>query len=313
MERLSEVLGGPSIWVKRDDCTGLAGGGNKVRKLEYLMAEARDAGADCVITAGEVQSNHARQTAAAAARAGLECHLLLVEIAALADDDFHNNGNVLLDRLHGARVQLHPEGTDVEGGAKDLADRMGAAGRRPYVVPIGGSSPLGALGYVNCAVELVAQARQLDLRMDSLIVATGSAGTQAGLLAGLQLTGEDLAVLGMCVSRDAHEQEQRVHELASRTMALLELADPLPRSTVRANSDYVGEGFGLPTPEMIEAVTLAARTEGLLLDPAYTGKAMAGLVDLVRRGTFDDNDNLVFLHTGGSPALFACRSFFDSS
>ena len=311
LPRLSEALGGPSIWVKRDDCTGLGGGGNKTRKLEFLMASARQQGADTVITPGAVQSNHARQTAAAAARLGMDCHLLLEDIAADADRDYRGSGNILLDRIFDAHVHHVPSNTDLDLAAESLAHELRETGRVPYFIPTGGSSPLGSLGYVDCALELMGQAKQRQLSIDHLILAAGSAGTQAGLLAGLHLEESKISVLGVCVSRSAEEQERKVGMLCDQILALLKCKRALPPEAVRANGDYVGQGYGLATRGMIEAVALAARSEGLLLDPVYTGKAMAGLVDLVHEGKFNDDENVVFLHTGGSPALFAYRSTFD--
>lgn len=311
LPRLSATLGGPSIWVKRDDCTGLGEGGNKTRKLEFLMAAARQNGADTVITPGAVQSNHARQSAAAAAKLGMSCHLLLENIAADTDRDYRGSGNILLDRIFDAHLHYFPSDTDLDLAAKSLAAELRENGRVPYVIPTGGSSALGALGYVGCAVELMEQAKEQKLSIDQLLLATGSAGTQAGLLAGLHLHGSKISVLGMCVSRSAEEQEKKIETLCAETLELLECERDLPREAVRANGDYVGQGYGLPTVAMIEAVALTASREGLLLDPVYTGKAMAGLVDLVRNGEFSADDNLVFLHTGGTPALFGYRSTFD--
>ena len=311
LPRLSEALGGPRLWVKRDDCTGLGGGGNKTRKLEFLMAAARQQGADTVITPGAVQSNHARQTAAAAARLGMSCHLLLEDIAAGADRDYRGNGNVLLDRMFDAHLHDFPSGTDLDLAAESVAGALRETGSVPYLIPVGGSNALGALGYVVCAFELLEQAKERSLTIDHLVLATGSAGTQAGLLAGLHVQESDTPVLGICVSRSAEDQERNVAMLCAETLELLECKRALPGGAVRANGDYVGQGYGLPTRDMIKAVALTASSEGLLLDPVYTGKAMAGLVDLVRRGEFQDDANVVFLHTGGSPALFAYRSSFD--
>ena len=311
LPRLSEALGGPRIWVKRDDCTGLGGGGNKTRKLEFLMAAARKHGADTVITLGAVQSNHTRQTAAAAARLGMGCHLLLESIDADTDRDYRSSGNVFLDRVLNAQLHHLPSGTDLDVAAESLAAELRESGRVPYLIPVGGSNALGALGYVACAMELTAQAKEQKLTIHHVLLATGSAGTQAGLLAGLHLQASKIAVLGICVSRSAKEQEHKVGVLCDEVLELLECRRPLPRDAVRANGDYVGQGYGLPTRGMIKAVALAASSEGLLLDPVYTGKAMAGLVDLVEKGKFGADDNVVFLHTGGSPALFAYRSIFD--
>jgi L-cysteate sulfo-lyase len=299
------------MWVKRDDCTGLGGGGNKVRKLEFLMAAARQQEADTVITAGAVQSNHARLTAAAAAKLGMACHLLLEDIAADTDRDYRGNGNVLLDRIYGAQLHHLPNGSDLDLATESLLDELRETGNNPFVIAGGGSTALGALGYVDCAFELVAQAGKQKLAIDHVVHATGSGGTQAGLLAGLHIQKSLIGVLGICTSRSAEEQEKKVATLCDETLELLACTRPLPREAIKTNADYVGQGDGIPTGGMIKAVSLAARSEGLLLDPVYTGKAMAGLVDLVGQGRFSSDDNIVFLHTGGSQTLFGYRSTFD--
>jgi L-cysteate sulfo-lyase len=304
MDRLTQLLGGPRLWIKRDDCTGLSTGGNKTRKLEFLMAEAVARKADVVITQGATQSNHARQTAAAAARLGMHCHILLEDRTAFTDAPYTDNGNVLLDRLHGATVERRPGGANMQAEMEAVAAQMAQAGRRPYVIPGGGSTPLGALGYANAALELLNQSTQAGLRIDVLVHATGSAGTQAGLVAGLQAMNSGVELLGIGVRAPREKQEGMVYDLACRTWSLLGLRGELPRASVQANCDYVGGGYGLPTPGMVEAVSLLARTEGILLDPVYSGKGMAGLIDLVRKGRFNRDQNIVFLHTGGSAALF---------
>lgn len=312
MDRLSDHLGGPRLWVKRDDCTGLATGGNKTRKLEFLIADALERGADCVVTQGATQSNHARQTAAAAARAGLACHILLENRTGSEDPQYRGNGNVLLDRLLGATVEHRPGGADMPAELEAAADALRAEGRAPYVIPGGGSNPVGALGYVACASELLGQAAATDLRIDALVHATGSSGTQAGLVAGLVALGSDLDLLGIGVRATREKQEAMVHDLACRTMDHLGIGFEIPRAAVQANCDYVGPGYGLPTEGMIAAVRLLARLEGLLFDPVYSGKGLDGLIDLVRRGRFDGMDNVVFLHTGGSAALFGYPGIFDA-
>lgn len=311
LPRLTEALGGPSIWVKRDDCTGFGGGGNKIRKLEFLMAAAVEQGADTIVTVGAVQSNHARLTAAAAARLGMSCHLLLQDIGTNTDRDYRGNGNLLLDRIFGATLHQLPYDSDMELAMGSVLAELRETGRRPYIIPSGGSNALGALGYVDCAYELVKQASEQGLSVDQVVLATGSAGTQAGLLAGLHLQESPVRVLGICTSRSAEEQARKVGKLCDETLELLEVQRPLPREAVHTNGDYVGQGDGVPTLDMIKAVSLAASTEGLLLDPVYTGKAMAGLADLVRQGRFDAEETVVFLHTGGSQALFGYRSTFD--
>jgi L-cysteate sulfo-lyase len=310
MDNLSRVLGGPRLWIKRDDCTGLSTGGNKTRKLEFLMAEAQDQNADVVITQGATQSNHARQTAAAAVKLGMQCHVLLEDRTGYTATDYTDGGNVLLDRLHGATVERRPGGSNMQAEMDAVAARLRQQGRRPYVIPGGGSTPLGAIGYANAALELVQQSAERGLRIDALVHATGSAGTQAGLVAGLQALNSPIRLLGIGVRAPREKQESMVYDLACRTWALMGLRSELPRAAVEANCDYVGDGYGLPTPGMVEAVTLLARTEGLLLDPVYSGKGMAGLIDLVRKGRFGPDQNIVFLHTGGSAALFGYPDAF---
>ncbi|MDH4051066.1 MAG: D-cysteine desulfhydrase [Rubrivivax sp.] len=310
MDNLTRLLGGPRLWIKRDDCTGLSTGGNKTRKLEFLMAEAVAQKADVVITQGATQSNHARQTAAAAARLGMRCHILLEDRTGSTDPSYTDNGNVLLDRLHGATVERRAGGSNMQAEMEAVAARLADAGQRPYVIPGGGSNPLGALGYVNAALELVNQSAERGLRIDHLVHATGSAGTQAGLVVGLHGLNSPARLLGIGVRAPREKQETMVHDLACRTWELLGLRGQLPRETVAANCDYVGDGYGVPTPGMVEAVTLLAKTEGLLLDPVYSGKGMAGLIDLVRKGHFEKRDNVVFLHTGGSAALFGYPAAF---
>jgi L-cysteate sulfo-lyase len=304
MGNLSRLLGGPALWIKRDDCTGLASGGNKTRKLEYLIGEALAKKADVVITQGATQSNHARQTAAAAAKFGLACEILLEDRTGYTHEDYRKSGNVILDRLLGANIRHVPAGTDMDAAMAQLAAELSAAGRRPYVIPGGGSNPVGALGYVTCALELAEQANAVGLDIDLLVHATGSTGTQAGLLAGLEGSRAGIPVLGIGVRAPKPVQEEKVYSLAARTAELLGVPGAVARDRVVANCDYVGAGYGLPTPGMMEALELVARTEGILLDPVYSGKAMAGLIDLVRKGQFTKGQNVVFLHTGGSVGLF---------
>lgn len=314
MENLARRLGpgAPRLWIKRDDCTGLSTGGNKTRKLEYLMADARAQGADTVITQGATQSNHARQTAAACAKLGFRCHILLEDRTGYTDDAYRMSGNVLLDKLHGASVERRPGGADMQAEMEAVAERMRGEGARPYVIPGGGSNPIGALGYVTAALELVNQAAEMGLRIDHLVHATGSAGTQAGLVAGLVALNSGIPVLGIGVRAPREKQEANVLALAQRTADHL----GLPPGTVGAehvvaNCDYVGQGYGIPTRGMVDAVRLVAETEGVLLDPVYSGKGMAGLIDLVRKGFFPQDSNVVFLHTGGQVGLFGYPDAFD--
>jgi L-cysteate sulfo-lyase len=304
MDRLSKALGGPEIWIKRDDCTGLSTGGNKTRKLEFLMAEALEQGADMVMTQGATQSNHARQTAAFAAKLGLGCHILLEDRTGSNDPNYNGNGNVLLDHLHGATTEKRPGGTDMQAEMEKLAETFKAQGRKPYLIPGGGSNPTGALGYVNCAYELLGQLNDRGLKMDHIITATGSAGTHAGLIAGLKAMNAGIPLLGFGVRAPKEKQEENVFNLAQRTAEKLGCPGVVQRADVVADCDYVGAGYGIPREDTLEAIRLFAELEGILLDPVYSGKAAAGLIDYCRKGRFGKDERIVFLHTGGSAALF---------
>ena len=312
MPRISEHLGGPNLWIKRDDCTGLSSGGNKTRKLEFLMAEAVERGADSIITQGATQSNHARQTCAAAARIGMACHILLEDRTGYHDEAYAHNGNVLLDQLHGASVSLRPADSDMNAEMETLAQQLRDDGKKPYVIPGGGSNETGALGYVNAAFELTHQANERSLRIDHLLHATGSAGTQAGLVVGMQAMNSGIPVYGVSVRAPRAKQEENVFGLTQRTLDFMGIPQSVaPRDSVVANSDYVGDGYGLPTESMVEAVKMLAQFEGILLDPVYSGKGFAGLIDLIRKGHFKKSENVVFLHTGGSVSLFAYPKTFN--
>jgi L-cysteate sulfo-lyase len=302
--RLSAALGGPAIWFKRDDCTGLATGGNKTRKLEFLLAEARARGADTVLTFGALQSNHARQTAAACARLGLACELVLGRRVDYQGEAYEHAGNLLLDDLCGARVhRVAP--ADSAAFAEQLRARLGAAGHRVYVIPAGGSNATGALGYVACAAELVEQAAVRGFTPTAVVHATSSGGTQAGLIAGMARLRAAVPVLGInTYEQDAAAQRRHVLDLANAVLDRLQLPH-VDAAAVQIEHAYLGRDYGVPTAAMQDAVRLVARTEGVLLDPVYSGKAMAGLVDLVRQGRFGAGDEVVFLHTGGAAALDA--------
>jgi L-cysteate sulfo-lyase len=304
--RLSEALE-VEIWIKRDDCTGLAGGGNKTRKLEFLLGEALAHDADTLVTQGAVQSNHVRQTAAAAAAHGLDCEIILEDRTGSTAGDYVGNGNVLLDRLFGATIRTVPGGSDMAAELETTAAAVRARGGRPYVIPGGGSNAVGALGYVDCAREIVVQADELDLSIDRIVTATGSAGTHAGLVAGLAVMGTDIPVLGIGVRAPKPKQEENVLKLARETAALLGRPDAVKAGMVVADCDYVGAGYGLVDQGVIDALMLAARTDGIVLDPVYTGKAMKGLIALARAGRFD-GETVVFLHTGGAQGLFGYQT-----
>jgi L-cysteate sulfo-lyase len=312
MPRISQHLGGPNLWIKRDDCTGLSSGGNKTRKLEFLMADAVERGADTIITQGATQSNHARQSCAAAARLGMESHILLEDRTGFHDDAYALNGNVLLDQLHGATISQRPAASDMNAEMELLAQQLRDDGKKPYIIPGGGSNEIGALGYVNAAFEMTHQANESLLRIDHLVHATGSAGTQAGLVVGMQAMNSGIPVYGVSVRAPKAKQEENVFGLAQRTLDFMGLAQSLvPRDSVVANSDYVGDGYGMPTDSMVEAVKMLATYEGILLDPVYSGKGFAGLIDLIRKGHFKKDENVVFLHTGGSVSLFAYPNSYN--
>jgi L-cysteate sulfo-lyase len=313
LENLSHALGGPEIWIKRDDCTVVATGGNKIRKLEYLLGAARAEGANHLVTQGAVQSNHVRQTAAVARRFRMQCTALLEHRVDTNDRDYLCSGNVLLDKLFDCAIEYRPAGLDMNAEAEAKAAALRNAGAKPYVIPGGGSNPVGALGYVGCAQELMLQADEMSLRIDRVVTATGSAGTQAGLVVGLQGCNAGVPVLGIGVRLPRAQQEANVHRLAEATADYVGLRGGIARSLVEANCNYVGAGYGQPTPEMTEAVLMLARLEGVLLDPVYSGKAMAGLIDLVRQGAFDRNERVVFLHTGGTVGLFGYTGTFEQA
>ncbi|MEM9335800.1 MAG: D-cysteine desulfhydrase [Pseudomonadota bacterium] len=312
LPRLTKHLGGPDIYVKRDDCTGLGSGGNKTRKLEFVMAEAIAAGATVVITQGAVQSNHARQTAAAACKLGLRCELLFENRVSEPEHDYLNSGNVLLDRMFGAAIRHYPKGTDMNDAMTSVADEWRAKGETPFVIPGGASNTTGALGYVDCARELLVQADEIGIPLDHVVHATGSAGTQAGLVAGFRVSGSAVPVLGIGVNAPQDVQEARVFDLACKTASLLGSPDAVAREDVVADCNYIGDGYGISTPAMVEAVLLLARLEGLLFDPVYSGKALAGFIDLVGQGHFSSASSVVFLHTGGAAALFAYNALFSA-
>ncbi len=309
MPRLTAHLGGPQLWVKRDDCTGVATGGNKNRKLEFLLGEALAQGATHIVTQGAVQSNHVRQTAAVAAKFGLKCTALLEHRIKTNDPDYLDSGNVLLDRMLGLHIEYREPGLDMNAEAEAYGATLRAAGEKVYVIPGGGSNPTGALGYAHVALEVLSQANDIGLRIDHFVHATGSAGTQAGLVVGFEAMNSGIPVLGIGVRNPRDKQEANVHKLAEATAAKLGLNGGIRREAVVANCDYVGDGYGIPTEGMGEALMLCARTEGLFLDPVYSGKGMAGLIDLIRKGTYRQDENIVFLHTGGQVGLFGYKDF----
>lgn len=309
--RLSKALNGVNIYIKRDDCTGLATGGNKARKLEWLMPEAVEQGADYVMTQGATQSNHCRQTAAAAAKLGIQCHILLEE-RVKGDSDYNQNGNVMLDDLFGATREKRGPNLDMPAELEAVAEEYRKKGHNVYVIPGGGSNPTGALGYVNCAYELVQQIEEQGLSVDHLVHATGSTGTQAGLITGLKACGSTIPLLGYGVRFAKDIQEEKVLKLAKSTAEKIGMPDCVDPSDIVVDSSYVGPGgYGVPAESTIEAIHLFAGTEGLLLDPVYSAKGAAGLIDYCRKGHFKPGENIVFLHTGGSVALHGYLNYFQ--
>ncbi len=308
LPRLSAALGGPEIWVKRDDCTGLAGGGNKARKLEYLLGAARDENVDTVITVGGVQSNHARQTAAAAARLGLRCQLVLPRVVPRSGPTYERNGNALLDRLLGAEVHVVEDEAEAAACIQTLLGKAAAEGRRAVVHPPGGSTPIGALGYVGAALEIGEQIRTGAPAFERVYVAVGTGGTLAGLAVGAPLASWQVEWTGVCVAGNAARHRPETEALLAELQGLLGL--PARKGAIRYEEAYLGEGYGVPAPSTLEAVHLCATTEGLLLDPVYTGKGMAALIGDVRAGRAGEAP-VLFWHTGGSPGLFAYREELD--
>ena len=304
MPRLSAALNGPKFWIKRDDCTGLATGGNKTRKLEFLLADALQQGADMLVTQGAVQSNHVRQTAAAACKFGLDCHALLERRVPDRAADYETTGNVLFDHIFGTTIEFRPPGLDMNAEARAVTEKFALNGRKPYFIPGGGSNEIGALGYVSCAYEMLAQFDAQGLDVGWIVLASGSAGTHAGLLAGLHAAGSDIPVMGISVRQPRERQIAAVHKLAAATAA--QLTDtPLSLEKTMIDDGYVGAGYGLPTEGTIAAINLIARKEGVLLDPVYSAKGLAGMIGLTEQKFFDSQKDVVFLHTGGAAALFA--------
>ena len=300
---------GIELWIKRDDCTGLALGGNKVRQLEFHFGEARARGADTVLVTGAVQSNLVRIAAAAARKLGMEAHIQVEDRVEGMDGVYRASGNLLLDRVLGAALHAFPEGEDeaaADAAMEARAAALAAKGRRPYVVHSApGHPPLGGLGYVLAAGEIAEQARALDMRFDAVVCASGSALTHAGLLTGLRALGDRAPVLGICVRRDAASQTARVAEVASALAATIARPAPFDESGVEVSDAVLAPGYGRLNDAVREALALAARHEGLLLDPVYTARAMAGLIDHVRTGRIAAGSRVLFVHTGGQPALFA--------
>lgn len=316
---LGAAANGVRLYVKRDDHMSLGGGGNKLRKLEFLLGEARSLGADTVVTVGGLQSNHARLTAAAAARAGMACELVLGRVVPRSDVDYEENGNMLLNRLLGAVVHALPVGADAMAAALERVRALELAGRRVYLAPLGGSTPTGALGYAACALEILEQSRALGVDFSRVVVANGSAGTHAGLAAGMVAAGLPASkVQSFTTLADAAVAHTKTVDLTAATLTLLgqgadpgatAYAPPVP-ADILVDGSQRGPAYGVPTPAMVEAVELLARSEGLLLDPVYSGKAFAGLLADVRAGRHAAGTDVLFVMTGGAPGLYAYKTAF---
>lgn len=311
LTKFSQALGSKvNIWMKRDDLLPGCAGGNKTRKLDFSFADAIAEGADTVVTCGAVQSNHCRLTLSWAVKESMDCHLVLEE---RVKGSYHSDasGNNFLFQVLGAKsITVVPGGSDMGSEMQKVADKLAAEGRKPYIIPGGASNAIGATGYVACAQELLQQTLWMNLNIDHIVVPSGSAGTHAGMVTGLVGNNADIPVTGINVSRPKELQESIVYGLVTQTAERVGVANGVPREAVNCFDDYVGPGYSLPTEGMVEAVKMLASTEAILLDPVYSGKAMAGCIDLVRKDYFEDCENLLFLHTGGSPALYAYLDTF---
>jgi D-cysteine desulfhydrase len=311
LSNFTKAIGGPNIYIKRDDLLGLTSGGNKTRKLEFLVADALSKGTDTLITCGAVQSNHCRLTLSAAVKEGLKCQLVLEE-RVTGSYRADASGNNFLFRLLGVeKITVVPGGSNMLDAMNKVSEELAKEGRRGYVIPGGGSNPIGATGYVACAQEIQEQLFEKNIRIDRIVTASGSAGTHAGLLAGVYGCNMNIPIVGIGVARDPEDQDPLVYDLALKTAQRVGVRQEIPRDAVVTFGDYWRPQYSVPNKKMVEAVNLMARTEGILLDPVYTGKAMAGLIDLIRKGYFHKEDKVLFIHTGGSPALYAYASEFQ--
>ena len=308
LSRLSKALDGPTIFMKRDDNTGLALGGNKTRKLEFIMGDALAQGADCVITAGAAQSNHCRQTAAAAASLGLECHLVLG-----GEEPEQISGNLLLDKIFGSHI--HWAGANRKGeDIPKIVEQLTKQGKKPYVIPYGGSNELGALAFVEAFKELESQRESMDVLFTHIVFASSSGATQAGLMLGKKILNSPAQIVGINIDKGETDKvpfDQYTVALANSTASLIGADHQFSETDLTLNSDYVGEGYGVVGTLENEAIAMTAQTEGILLDPVYTGRAMGGLIDMIRSGKIKKTDRVLFWHTGGAPALFAYSSDLD--
>jgi L-cysteate sulfo-lyase len=304
LDRLSKLFG-VNLFAKRDDETGLAGGGNKIRKLEYLIGDAIEKGADTIVTQGAVQSNHVRQTVAACAKMGLNCRVILEKRVSAVSQRYSSTGNVFLDYLLGVEsVRVVEGGTDMNKEMQLEAEIVIKNGGKPYIVPGGGSNEIGALGYVGAALEIAEQSNQMGIDFNHVIVTSGSSGTHAGLAVGFKSINAKVNLMGISIRQPEDIQLKKIAEEAKKIAEFLEVQS-LNLEEIKVNGDYIGGGYGIANEETLEAIKLAAQYEGMLLDPVYTGKCFAGLVDLICKGQFSKDENILFMHTGGVFGLFA--------
>ena len=308
LKSISDYLAGPQIYIKRDDCTGLATGGNKTRKLEFILADALDKNASLVVTVGAIQSNHARQTAAACAKLGLKCLIILEHRLKNAPDIYNKSGNVFLNKVFGAEIVMCPNDRIVEEYADEIIDERIQNGENPYFIPVGGSNHLGELGYIECFREIIKD--QNSEAFSHIILATGSGGTHAGLIAGKTIFKSDIQVIGISIKGSKKDQEEKVFELAINSLEYV-MGSPPTKEDVIIMDGFVGPGYAEPTDGMRKALTLMATKEGILLDPVYSGKAFDGLIGLIKSNFFKPSDKVLFLHTGGSAAIPAFEWAFE--
>jgi D-cysteine desulfhydrase len=305
LPRFTNALGGPNVYIKRDDLLGLTAGGNKTRKLEFLVADALAQGADTLITCGAVQSNHCRLTLAAAVKEGLKCRLVLEERVPGSYNPEASGNNFLFRLLGVEKTEVVPGGSNLMAAMQKVADDLAKDGRKGYVIPGGGSNPIGATGYVACAQEIQGQLFEKQILIDRLVVASGSTGTHAGLLTGFYGCNMNIPIVGINVSRDPNDQDPLVYDLVQKTAERVGVRQAIPSEAVITFGDYWRPKYSVPNKKMVEAVSMMAKTEGILMDPVYTGKAMAGFIDLSRKGYFKKGENILFVHTGGAPGLYA--------
>ena len=308
LKSISDYLGGPQIFIKRDDCSGLATGGNKTRKLEFILADALDKDADLIVTVGAIQSNHARQTAAACAKLGVKCLIILEQRLKNAPEIYMNSGNIFLNKIFGAEMILCPKDRDVKDYADEIINKRKINGEKPYFIPVGGSNHFGELGYIECMREIIE--KQNNDSFTHIVLATGSGGTQAGLVAGKMIYQSDIKIIGISIKDSKSYQKEKVYELALNSLRYVGYEAPL-RENIIVDDNYVGLGYALPTEGMKDALGIMATKEGILLDPVYTGKAFDGLIELVKSNYFKSSDRVLFLHTGGSAAIPAFEWVFE--